>query len=248
MDLYHRLLEIYGPRGWWPLPSRAGRDGRDERGYLPGGGPPSDRAGIFEISVGAVLTQGISWTNAERALLRLLENDFLDPRRIADCPPETLASLVRPAGYYNVKARKLIELSGFFLGLRPDGPGFRAPGRTDLLRVWGIGPETADCILTYAFGIPSFVIDEYTRRIFGRTGLADPKEPYEKLRTAVERGIPDSPAVYAEYHALIVEHGKLRCRTRPDCRPCPLLSCCEYGLSSLSYETARTKHDTSSLV
>lgn len=229
-ELYRRLLDIYGPRGWWPLPSRAGVGGRDGRGYLPGGGPPSDREGIFEVSAGAVLTQGTAWSNAERALRRLLDAGALDPGRIAGLRPDTLASIVRPAGYYNVKARKLVELSRFFLGLRPAGSGYSTPGRSDLLDLWGVGPETADSILTYAFGVPSFVIDEYSRRVFGRTGLADPRDSYENLRSAAERGLPDSWEIYAEFHALIVEHGKTRCRKRPDCGTCPIRKTCVYSL------------------
>lgn len=231
MELFECLLESYGPRGWWPLVSRAGQDGRDDEGYLPGCSAPSDRGCAFEIAVGAVLTQNTAWTSAERAVKRLFDADLLTPRKILSTRPEDLAALIRPAGCYNVKARKLYELSKFFQGLPEEGPGFGIPARECLLAVWGIGPETADSILLYAFGIPGFVVDEYSRRIFRRLGMSVPLDSYDGLKTSIEREIPFEWTICAEYHALLVEHAKAFCRKSPSCSACMIRASCEYRLS-----------------
>lgn len=224
-------MESYGPRGWWPLVSRAGRDGRDDKGYLPGGTAPSDRGGAFEIAVGAVLTQNTAWTGAERAVNRLLDADLLTPRKMLSTRPEDLAALIRPAGCCNMKARKLHELSKFFHSLPEEGPGYRIPSRESLLAVWGIGPETADSILLYAFGIPGFVADEYSRRIFRRLGMRVSLDSYDGLKTSIEREIPVDWTTCAEYHALLVEHAKTFCRSSPACSDCVSRAFCEYRMS-----------------
>lgn len=233
MELYEMLLDTYGPRGWWPLISLTGKGGRDERGYLPGGPAPSDRNAAFEVAVGAVLTQNTAWTGAERAVKRLFEADLLTPRAILSSRPENLADLVRPAGCFHVKTRKLIELADFFESLQREGPGYRPPDRKRLLSIWGIGPETADSILLYAFGIPSFVIDEYSRRIFRRLGMEVPLDSYDALKSTLERVIPASRNIYSEYHALLVEHAKTVCKALPLCDACTVRKVCGYRMSTL---------------
>ena len=230
MDLYLILLETYGPRGWWPRISRAGSDGRDDRGYLPGGGPPGDRPGMFEVAAGAVLTQSTAWLNAERAVLNLSNKGVLSPEGILAIPRETLAEIIRPAGYFNAKARKLIELAGFFRNLTPDGSQYSTPSRESLLSLWGVGPETADSILLFAFGLPSFVVDAYTRRITGRLGFEHTDSSYDDFKSQIEMNIPRKWTVYAEFHAVLVEHAKTLCRKKPICAGCPLGELCEYRM------------------
>ena len=226
-ELFERLYDFYGSRGWWPLISRAGKEGRDEAGYLPGAGPPSDRSGIFEVAVGAVLTQNTAWTNAERALIRLAESNLLTCEGLSSVPPGVLAETIRSAGYYNSKARKLTQLSDFFYRLDKNGSIYSIPSRDSLLSLWGIGPETADSILLYGFGVPTFVIDSYTQRIAERIGFFRSGGTSEELKFDVERALPRNWTVYAEFHALIVEHGKQVCRKSPLCGNCFLSRFCE---------------------
>jgi endonuclease-3 related protein len=234
-SLYAELFAAYGPQGWWPLPSRSGRRGFDERGYHPGDlAPPRDPAGRFEIALGAVLTQNTAWTNAERALRTLLAAGLGGgsraasrrtvaplPADVAACGTQTLARLVRASGSYNIKARKLASLASFF-----DGHGLaRAPRRDALLAVWGVGPETADSILLYGFGEPVFVVDAYTRRLLARRGVIAGTEPYDAVQDRFHRAIGRDATVFNEYHALIVRHAKEHCRARPSCAGCPVRGC-----------------------
>ena len=209
MALYRRLLAAYGPQGWWPA-----------------------RDGPFEVMVGAVLTQNTAWANVERAIEALRAADALEPRALARMPPARLARFLRPVGYFNVKAQRLRAFCRFYL----EAGGLRALGRLDtaalreqLLGVHGVGPETADDILLYAFGRPVFVIDAYTRRLLARQGLARGDEPYETLRAAFERALPPDTDVYGEYHALIVAHAKAHCRVRPVCEGCPVRRPCAHA-------------------
>ncbi|TCT23804.1 DNA-3-methyladenine glycosylase III [Thiobaca trueperi] len=179
--------------------------------------------------VGAVLTQHTAWTNVERALLRLRERVALDAAAILTLAPDDLAEALRPAGYFNVKARRLAAFcaayltAGGFTGLDAL-PTDRL--RHTLLAIHGIGPETADDMLLYAFERPVFVVDAYTRRIFARLGLLDAQADYESIRAAFETALgPDAP-LFKEYHALLVRHGKERCRIRPVCPDCPLRQDC----------------------
>lgn len=220
--LYPMLLAAYGPQGWWPLPSRAGRRGYDERGYHPGDhASPADRLGRFEVALGAVLTQNTAWTNAERALAALAAAGVRLPADIVSRDQRTVARLVRPSGSYAVKARKLRCLASFFAahGLA------RAPDRDDLLAVWGVGPETADSILLYAFREPVFVVDAYTRRLLARQGIIGGAEPYAEVQERFHRAFGPDADLYNEYHALIVRHAKEHCRARPACRGCPVPGC-----------------------
>ena len=207
-SVYRRLLDAYGPQGWWPADS------------------------AFEIVVGAVLTQNAAWTNVEYALTHLRAADALSPEAILELEDERLGALIRPSGYFNVKARRLKAVCRFLV----DAGGIEALHeretkdlRDALLRVHGIGRETADDIVLYAFHRPVFVIDAYTRRVFERLGLLAGGETYEALRGAFERALgPDVP-VYQEYHGLIVEHCKAVCAVRPRCADCSLRQRCPVG-------------------
>ena len=212
IDIYEKLLVAYGPRGWWPVTPPGGRRPR----YT--GGPRSG-AQRFEVAVGALLTQNTAWANASRAIERLNESDLLSPEGIAGSDERALAEIIRPSGYFNQKAKRLKLLARFFL----DEPEVTREG---LLGILGVGPETADSILLYGFGRPLFVVDTYTRRIFGRLGLVDEKSPYEEVRGILEGALPRDAALYQEYHALLVEHAKRFCKKRPVCGDCPLMAWC----------------------
>jgi endonuclease-3 related protein len=205
--VFDRLLARYGPRHWWP-------------GETP-----------FEVMVGAVLTQNTAWSNVERAIANLKAAAALDPAAIAKAPRARLAEWLRPSGYFNVKTERLQGFcrwylaQGGFEGLDAlDTPSLRH----GLLGVRGIGPETADDIVLYAFARPVFVIDAYTRRIFARLGLIRGDEGYETLRRAFEHALGPDTTLFNEYHALIVAHGKERCRARPRCAGCSLDAWCQW--------------------
>lgn len=223
VDIYDILFSSYGPQGWWPLLSRAGTPGYDEEGYHPGMYDVPHESGAFEIAVGAVLVQNIAWMSARRALEALLEEGRCSPGGILGLTEEALAGLIRPCGYYALKARRLMHLARFFLNLRG------TPTREDLLGVWGVGRETADSILLYGYGVPVCVVDAYTRRIFHRLGLlARTDVPYEEVRRAVEDGLRADHVVYNEFHALLVEHAKRHCKKQPVCDGCPLGRRCHF--------------------
>jgi endonuclease-3 related protein len=175
--------------------------------------------------VGAVLTQNTAWSNVERALANLADRVPLTAAAILSLPPEDLVDCLRPVGYFNVKAHRLRAFCSAYL----EQGGLEALNRLDtdqlrrrLLDIHGVGPETADDMLLYAFERPVFVVDAYTRRIFGRLGVLAGDEGYETIRHGFEDALgPDVP-LFNEYHALIVRHGKEVCRTRPRCAVCCL--------------------------
>ena len=225
--LYAQLLSAYGPQGWWPLSSRAGKRGFDARGYHPNAyGHPRTAEGRFEIVTGAILTQNSAWTNAESALDRLRNAGIRLPSDVRSCARGRLARLIRSSGYFNQKARKLKEVAGLFHAAGSLAGG-AAPSRGELLSCWGIGPETADSILLYAFHVPSFVVDAYTRRLLGRTGIiGDARQyGYDDIQRIFHDALPENHELFNEYHALIVEHAKRHCRATPVCSGCPVLVC-----------------------
>jgi len=174
-----------------------------------------------------VLTQHTAWTNAARAIAALRAERLLAPDRLAALPADRLATVIRPAGTYRLKARRLHAFARWLLA-RSRGrwePLRRAPLRAlrrDLLQVAGLGPETADAILLYAAGRPVFVADAYTRRVLARHRLLPPDVGYEEAREFLEAHLPSDPALFNEFHALLVAAGKTYCRTVPLCEQCPL--------------------------
>jgi endonuclease-3 related protein len=221
--LYDLLLAAYGRQGWWPSAWSAGRRGFDPRGYHPGRFDfPGTAAQRFEIAIGAVLTQNTAWTNVEKALEKLFEAGITSPRSVLATPVRRLAVLITPSGYYNQKAKKLGALAELFLEAKKAG---RPPTRDELLSVWGVGEETADSILLYAYARPAFVVDAYTRRLLERLGLLRGGESYPEIQEIFHAALPAQPELFNEYHALIVEHAKRRCRTKPLCAGCPVTVC-----------------------
>lgn len=204
-QLHDRLLEAYGRQGWWPGDTR------------------------LEIVVGAVLTQNTAWSNVEKAVGNLRSAGVIDVARLLALPVGELAALIRPAGYFNVKAvrlRNLLEAIAQAGGERTIARRETPDLRALLLAVKGVGPETADDILLYAFDRPVFVVDAYTRRVFGRLGWARGDEAYEELRHGTELAAEQDLCLLQELHALIVAHAKAVCRKRPRCDACVLGEVC----------------------
>jgi endonuclease-3 related protein len=201
---YERLLTAFGPQHWWP------------------GDSP------FEIVVGAVLVQNTAWRNVERAIDNLRAVCPMEPRSLYALPPEELAELIRPAGYFQVKTRRLRHLLKFIID-RYDGSLDAMFGtdlgtlREELLAIHGIGPETADAILLYAGGLPTFVVDTYTHRVLARHGWIEYEADYHEIKEHFESALPADAQLYNEYHALLVRVGKDFCRRgAPNCAACPL--------------------------
>ena len=203
MEGFDLLHEHFGPRGWWP-------------GQTP-----------FEVMVGAILTQNSNWKNVERAIANLKRAGALSPRKLYDLHPGRLAGLIRSAGYYRLKAKRLRSFLKFFL----EGYGGRANRmaaqplaelRQEILSVKGVGPETADSILLYALNKPIFVIDAYTKRILSRHSLCTEDADYYELQELFMDHLPSDVHLFNEFHALIVETGKEFCRKTPRCDECPL--------------------------
>lgn len=207
LGIYRRLLRRRGPAGWWP-------------GETP-----------FEVCLGAILTQNTSWANVEKALSALKARRKLSYRALRPLPPSRIAPFIRPSGYFNVKARRVAEFLRF-LGKEYAGEveamGAEEPVslRLKLLAVCGIGRETADSIALYAAGLPLFVVDAYTRRIFSRLGFIREGADYDRIQRFFMDRIPRDPALYNDFHAQIVLLGKDVCRPRPRCSACPLDEVC----------------------
>ncbi|MCX5758672.1 MAG: endonuclease III domain-containing protein [Candidatus Hydrogenedentes bacterium] len=203
LRIYELMAAHYGPTHWWP-------------GDTP-----------FEIAVGAILTQNTAWTNVERAIANLKRDRLLDPRAMLEYPRARLEAALVPSGYFHVKTVRVLSFCAYLVE-RYDGAMAnmaRQPLETlrpQLLGVNGIGPETADDILLYACEKPVFVVDAYTRRIFGRHGLVADHIAYEELRATFERNLPKDIHLFKEYHGLIVWTGKDFCRRTPKCEACPL--------------------------
>jgi len=205
VEIYDELLAFFGPQHWWP-------------GETP-----------FEVIVGAVLTQNTAWTNVEKAIANLKDMGVLSFEAMVDLPHATLAELIRPCGYFNIKASRLHNLLGMIQARYRGDLALLAEEdlatlRQTLLEVKGIGPETADSILLYATNKPTFVIDAYTHRILSRHGLVSEEEAsYDDIQNLFMTSLPNSTDLFNEYHALLVRTGKEFCKkSTPRCSDCPL--------------------------
>jgi len=204
IEYFDTLYQAMGPQGWWPAETP------------------------FEVVVGAFLTQGTGWKNVELAIQALLDARLLTFEAIEKAPVERIERVIRSSGYFRQKARKLKAFCEFVrreyngsLDQLFDEP--TAELRRKLLNVFGIGPETADTIMLYAAGHPTFVVDTYTKRILVRHGWADEKATYDQIREKFESRLPPQPRLFNEFHALIVNIGKNFChKQRPKCSECPL--------------------------
>ncbi len=206
--IYTTLFESFGPQGWWPAKTR------------------------FEVIVGAILTQNTNWKNVEKVIAGLKKQKLLSPKALDGLSAGELAALIRPAGYYNQKAKKLKAFLDYFEGYDFDPSKLAKEDkdklRAELLGIWGIGPETADSILLYAFDKPVFVVDAYTQRVFSRMGFIDEKISYDDLRCLFENNMSAGLGIFKEYHALIDELAKRYCKAKPECADCPARGLCGF--------------------
>jgi endonuclease-3 related protein len=202
-EMFNILYAALGAQNWWPAETE------------------------LEMMVGAILTQNTNWNNVEKAIENLGNRDLLSVAGLRDIPISLLAEYIRPAGYYNIKARRLKNLIGLieaehscdinaFLSLDTDTL------RAELLSVRGIGRETADSIILYGAGKPLFVVDAYTYRILVRHGIIQEEAGYDEIQSLFMDNLPHDVEFFKEFHALIVRAGKLYCRKKPLCPPCPL--------------------------
>ena len=203
VEMYERLLRTVGPRHWWP-------------GESP-----------FEVIVGAILTQNTSWANVEKAIGNLKKAGILSPLGIRNIARDELAELIRPSGFYRLKSNRLKGFVDFFYEeFNGDITRMRSQDlgsvREKLLKVHGIGLETADSIILYALEKPVFVVDAYTRRILSRHKLISEKWSYEEVQCMVMGKVGGDVEMYNEFHALLVFLGKHWCRKIPRCDGCPL--------------------------
>lgn len=210
-NVYSKLLRFYGPQKWWPADTS------------------------FEMIVGAILTQNTNWANVEKAINNIKTENLLTVSQLEQLELSKLAELIRPSGYFNIKAKRLKQFINF-LSTEFNGDlekMFSVPVkrlRSLLLEVNGIGPETADSILLYAGSYPVFVVDGYTTRIFLRLGLLETEHTYNRIQEYFMNNLPKDVDIYNEYHALIVKHAKEYCNKKPLCKACPLLDLpCPYN-------------------
>ncbi len=207
-QIFDLLLDIYGKQGWWPAETS------------------------FEVMVGAVLTQNTAWSNVERAIANLKEAGVLHQQGILELSRDELAELIRPSGYFNVKAQRVHNLCRFLSENGGEG-ALRDmdldSARSMLLSINGVGHETADDIMLYALEHPVFVVDAYTRRIFSRLGMLQGDEGYDEIRVWFEQALGPQVLLFKEYHALIVLHGKETCKTKPHCSQCGLVGLCLFS-------------------
>ena len=224
LDVYHRLLDRYGPQHWWPAETP------------------------LEMIVGAILTQSAAWGNVEKAISNLKDREVLSVDRLRQLPEGELARLIYSSGYYNVKARK-IKAFVDWLGAHYDDNLDRlfaldVPAlRQELLSVHGVGEETADSIILYAARKPIFVIDAYTRRIITRLGLAPSNNSYAAFQVLFMQRLSHDESLFNEYHALLVRHGKTACRRVPLCDSCCLVLSCLFPKSSGGVPRTNLAHE-----
>lgn len=203
MEIYHRLFKAYGPRHWWP-------------GETP-----------FEVMVGAILTQNTSWRNVEKAIQKLKNKGVLNAEGIHQLRKSQLAPLIRSSGYYRIKAERLKAFVDFLFenydgNINRMGKERLKTLRAKLLKVNGIGPETADSILLYGLKKRIFVVDAYTKRILLRHEMISESASYGEIQRLFMNHLPHNKRLFNEYHALLVHLGKTLCKKVPRCDICPI--------------------------
>lgn len=205
--IYEKLLDEYSYQGWWPLLDYDGSN-PTKTGSIQGYHPkdysfPHNSREQFEIIMGAVLTQNTSWPSVEKALINLNELIDFTPSEVLNLDEDKFKEAIRPAGYYNQKYNYLRNMAEFYLSLEG-----KTPTRSQLLEVKGIGNETADSILLFAYKEKEFIVDSYTKRILSYLGLIDSNDGYLKVKNFIEEEFKGDIFQYQEFHALIVEHAK----------------------------------------
>ena len=215
LKIFKALLKAYGPRHWWPAKTR------------------------FEVIIGAILTQNVTWKNAKDSVDSLREAGMLSAEKIIKAPQRKLAFRIKSSRFYNQKAKNLKAFCSYLMKENQGSLNMMFAKDMDILRkellgLRGIGQETADCILLYAGKKPSFVSDAYTKRLLKRYGLINKELPYADIRRFFMDNLPEDTYIYNEFHALIVRHGHLTCKSKPACSACPIKSVdkniyCKFG-------------------
>ena len=210
LQIYKLLYEKYGAQGWWPF--------INDGGYHPNEYDfPKEKNQVFEVCLGSILTQNTTFTSVVKSLENLNAMDCLDYRCIKKMPVEELKTAIRPSGYFNQKAAYILEFIDFFEKMEG-----RTPSRRELLHVKGVGPETADSILLYAYNEPEFVVDAYTKRMLMHLGLIKESAKYHDIKELMQHEIQkevkeakELVILYQEFHALIVAHAKRHYSKKP---------------------------------
>ncbi len=212
----------YGPQFWWPTTS-AGE-------IIPKyqGGPVNEKQKL-EVIFGSILMQNTAWKNAEKAIIELNKKDMIDIDKIIKIKEEELAQTIRSSGYYNQKSKKIKNMCYF---LKENSLTELEKLETDelkelLLKINGVGKETADSIILYALNKPVFVVDAYSKRIFSRIGICKKDIAYDEMQKIFQEKLGTDAKLFNEYHALIVEHAKRYCQKVPLCRGCILENVCK---------------------
>ena len=202
-EIFKKLYKYYGKQHWWPADTP------------------------FEIMIGAVLTQNTAWHNVEKAIFNLKQRNLINPKRLAKLKMSELCQLIKPSGFYNIKAKRLMSLVNFINRTHAGSIDkmkrqHLSELRSQLLAVHGVGEETADSILLYGLNKPIFVVDAYTKRIFNRHNFFDTKTSYQSIQRFFMHNLPRTIKIYNEYHALLVKLAKDFCKTKPKCDTCPI--------------------------
>ncbi len=201
LEVYERLVDFFGHQHWWPAESE------------------------FEVCVGAILTQNTNWKNVEKAIESLKKSNLMDPKLIASMDTERIAELIKPSGFYRQKAKRLKNFCEWLVDIGGLDRLRELPleiARSELLKLKGIGLETADSILLYALGKPIFVVDAYTYRVLTRHSLIDEDADYHSIQELFMSNLPNDVELFKDYHALLVVLGKRFCKKKPLCENCPL--------------------------
>lgn len=221
--LYYLLTDYFGTQHWWPV----------DTGYHQQQGTDPR----FEIMMGAILTQNTAWTNVEKALQNLKKHNALSVQGIHTLQEAQVRILIQPSGFFNQKAQRVKKLAAFLsINYQGDLDLFFHQElqkiRMELLSLKGVGPETADSMLLYAGHKPIFVVDAYTKRLCNRLPIPVDSKDYEAIQRYFEQQLPTSnqTVIYQQLHALIVECAKVFCRTKPQCKRCPLKEHCSFAL------------------
>ena len=198
MKVYHKLKKQYLHKSWWPM----------QNGFVPQ---------QLEVCIGAILTQNTSWNSVEKALSNMRKAGLTSAEKITKA--KNLEKIIKPSGFYKQKSEYLKNLCRFIVDYGAES-FLKNVTREELLKINGIGKETADSILLYACGKPFFVVDAYTRRVFSRVGIIEKNAKYDEIKKFFESRLPKNANLYKEYHAMIVEHAKNICKKEPLCEKC----------------------------
>jgi endonuclease-3 related protein len=205
--IYEKLYHFYGPQHWWPADN------------------------WFEVTIGAILTQNTTWKNVEKSIHNIKQNNLMNPNKLYELEKNELAKIIKSSGFYNLKSERIKNFLEWLKAYDFEYSNIRKKSytelRRELLNIKGIGKETADSILLYAFNYPVFVVDSYTKRLFNRLGF-ELSDNYDEIQNFFENMLEQDEKLYNEFHALIVKHSKELCKNKPICTECFLQKQCNF--------------------